>query len=282
MKSVPKKAEKMPEAKIAKEALTKDDSSAYHVPNLERALQIMELLAKHPAGLGLSEISTMLGISKNSTFRIAMTLLSFQYINRDERSKQFSLSGKLLWLGYSAVNEQNLVEKSFDIMHDLRDLVQETVLIGVLLGDQGTVLEQVPGTYSIKFLVDPGAHFPLHTAAPSKAILAFTPEPSQKKIVDAIDFKVFNKKTITGKRKFYEVLSNTRAMGYGIDLGEEIEGIHCVAAPIFNRHGFPTAAIWTTGPAERMPVNKIHQIAEIVSRHARLISQRLGYFNDQQ
>jgi DNA-binding IclR family transcriptional regulator len=224
----------------------------------------------------------MLGISKNSTFRIAMTLLSFQYINRDERSKQFSLSGKLLWLGYSAVNEQNLVEKSFDIMHDLRDAVRETVLIGVLLGNQGIVLEQVPGTYSIKFLVDPGAHFPLHTAAPSKAILAFTPEPGQKKIVDTIDFKAFNKKTITSKSKFYEILSNTRSMGYGIDLGEEIEGIHCVAAPIFNRHGFPTAAIWTTGPAERMPENKIHNIAKKVSQHAKTISQRLGYFKDGQ
>ncbi|QIP13877.1 IclR family transcriptional regulator [Spirosoma aureum] len=260
----------------------KEDGSKYHVPNLERALQLLELLAKHPSGLGLSEISNLLNFPNNSTFRIAMTLLDFGYLNRDEASKQFTLSGKLLSLGYAAVSDQNLVEKSLDVMRALRDTVKETVLLGVINQEEGIVLEQVSGSYPVKFLVDPGHRFCLHVAAPAKAILAFLPESVQHQVCKNILFKPFNERTITNLTDLRAVLNLSRDRGYAVDHGEELESLHCIAAPIFDRHGYPIAAIWTTGPAERMPDSEFPALGKVVIEHARRISQRLGYYPAQQ
>ncbi|WP_372808232.1 helix-turn-helix domain-containing protein, partial [Pontiella sp.] len=69
--------------------------SRYKVPNLERALVIMEHLLNFPQGLSVTELTEQLELSKNSVFRIAMTLLAHGYVVRDEQ-KRFSLSKKLL------------------------------------------------------------------------------------------------------------------------------------------------------------------------------------------
>ncbi|MFC5409784.1 IclR family transcriptional regulator [Larkinella bovis] len=259
----------------------KEEGSKYHVPNLERALQLLELLAKYPGGLGLTEISTLLSFPNNSTFRIAMTLLDFGYLIRDEASKQFTLSGKLLSLGYAAVSDHNLIEKSLDVMRTLRDQVRETVLIGVINQDEGIVLEQVPGSHPVKFLVDPGHRFGLHVAAPAKAILAFLPVPAFHQIAQSIVFKPFTERTITTMEEFRGVINQVRINGYAVDHGEELESLHCIAAPIFNRHGYPVAAIWTTGPAERMPYKDFPELGRLVIKQAQRISQRLGYFSAQ-
>ncbi len=256
-----------------------DNNSKYHVPNLERALHLIELLSRSPVGMGLTEISNQLGISKNSTFRIAMTLLDHGYLSRDEASKIFNLTGKFLSLGYAAVTEQNLLEKSMDILRDLRNGVKETVLIGVILGDEGVVLEQVPGLYSFKFWIDIGSRFPLHTAVPSKSILAYLPEKIQSSICERIDFKRFTDKTIISLDAFYEELRGVKQTGYAIDGGEEVEGMHCIGAPIFNGNSYPVAAIWVTGPSDRLPATQFKDIGLLVKSQALRISQRLGYYS---
>jgi DNA-binding IclR family transcriptional regulator len=256
-----------------------DETNKYHVPNLERALQIMELLAQRPGGLGVTEISNLLNIPKNSAFRIAMTLYNFGYLNREDGMKSFTLSGKLLSLGYAAVSDQNLMEKSLDVMRELRDMVKETVLIGVVIEQRGVVLEQLPSLHSFKFWVDIGTTWNMHTAAPSKAILAFLPESEKIKICQSLIFKKFTSHTIPNLEKFYKVLEKVKINGYSTDAGEELEGMHCIAAPIFDRNNYPVAAIWITGPMERLPVSVFEDMGKVVKEFALRISFRLGYFN---
>lgn len=254
------------------------EGSKYHVPNLERALQLVELLAKFPTGLNITEISNHLEFPKNSTFRIAMTLLNFGYLNRDEGNKSFTLSGKFLSLGYAAVSDQNLTEKSLDIMRELRDALKETVLIGVILNQEGIVLEQIPGLYSFKFWVDVGTRFPMHTAVPSKAMLAFLPAREKQSICEKLVFKKFTEHTVTNLDDFYKILDEVKRNGYSVDCGEEVDGMHCIGAPIFDRNGYPVAAIWVTGPSDRLPASMFDTTGQTIKEHAHRISQRLGYY----
>jgi DNA-binding IclR family transcriptional regulator len=251
-------------------------AARYHVPNLGRALEIFELLARHAEGLGVSEIAQALGVSKNSVFRITMTLLDYGYLLRDEESKRFTLSHKLLTLGYAAVCEHNLVEKALDILRELRDAVKETVLIGTLAGTEGVVLDQVPGTHPVKFLIDPGMRFPLHADAPGKALLAFLPEPEREALLDRIELTRFTDRTITRKEDLRRELEEIHACGYALDRAEMVEGCRCVSAPVFDHHGRPVAAIWVTGPADRFRERDFPTIGRQVVEHANRISQRLG------
>ena len=61
--------------------------SNYHVPNLTRALRIMELLADESTGLTTAQITEKLSIPRNSVFRVTATLLENGYLVRDEETK---------------------------------------------------------------------------------------------------------------------------------------------------------------------------------------------------
>lgn len=251
--------------------------SRYKVPNLERGLMILEHLMDHPQGLQQSEIAAQLRYSKTSVFRVTMTLLEFGYLVRDPETKALRLSRKLLALGNRALGEDNLIAMSLDVLKRLRDAVRETVLMGTIVEDELVVLAQELGSHPFKFSVDLGARLPLHSAAPGKAILAALPESEREEMVRRLKFARFNERTITSAGDFHRELVTVAANGFAIDQGEQLHGIHCVAAPVLNRHGYPVAAIWTTGPADRIRNEDFPRVGELARTHAATISARLGF-----
>lgn len=56
----------------------------------------------------------------------------------------------MLSLGLSSMTEQSIVELSIDIMRAMRDELKESVMLGVLFGDKGVILEQVASSYPVK------------------------------------------------------------------------------------------------------------------------------------
>jgi DNA-binding IclR family transcriptional regulator len=257
--------------------MAKNDMTDYHVPNLVRAIKIIELLAERSAGLTTAQITELLNIPRNSVFRITSTLLEYDYLVRDEDSKAFQLSKKLLTMGYAALSEESLIEKSLEGMRHLRDKYKETIPLGILNGHEGLVIEEVPGLHSFRYVLEPGRRFHLHTAAPAKAILAFLPNEERDRIIKQIKFNRFNENTVKNKTEFLKVLQETRNRGYSIDHAEEIEGMHCIGAPVFNRLAYPIAAIWITGPSIRIKEKEFSAIGKDIKKTCLKISKSLGY-----
>ena len=252
-------------------------SSRYVVPILERALIVLETLAQQPQGMGTSELARVLGMPKNSVFRILTTLHLSGYLQRDDDGKTYRLSRKVLALGYAALDEHNLVESSLGIMRELRDQTEETALLGTLMNGEGVVLEVVSSRQPIRFLVEVGCRFPLHTAAPAKAMLAFLPESEKAALVSRIDFRRYTDWTITSAAEFSNELDTVREQGWAADQQEQFESLHCVAAPIFNHRGHPIAALWVTGPTFRFKQQDFPRLGEKVCQAAARISARFGH-----
>jgi DNA-binding IclR family transcriptional regulator len=253
--------------------------SKYSVPNLDRALSILETLSAAPFGLSLSEIASALEIPTNSVFRISRTLEERGYLERDEATKKFQLTQKLLRLSCApAAGERSLTESALDAMRGLREETFETVLLGTISGTEGIVLEQVPGRHAFRFCVDVGVRFELHTAAPGKVMLAALPERAARALMDRMPFTRFNARTITNRAAFEAELRRTRERGFGVDEGEEREGAHCVGSVILDRHGHPAGAVWITGPSSRLPASRLESLGPRLREAAQIISNRLGYF----
>jgi DNA-binding IclR family transcriptional regulator len=135
----------------------------------------------------------------------------------------------------------------------------------------------VLGTHPFKFSVDLGTRLPLHTAAPAKAMLAFLPEEERRRMLQQISYEKFNERTLTSVQALEAELMQVARQGYAVDRQEQLTGIHCVAAPVFNRHGYPVAALWTTGPADRLREEDFAPVAVLVTEQARRVSRRLGF-----
>ncbi|NWK54697.1 IclR family transcriptional regulator [Verrucomicrobiaceae bacterium N1E253] len=250
--------------------------SRYKVPNLERALVMMEHLLDHPLGRTASELTEDLGFSKNSVFRITMTLLNHHFLIRDE-NKRFRLSKKLLLMGCRSFGDARFIEHALDIMRSCRDEIKESVFIGTLVENEGVVIEQVLGSHPFKFTIDIGARMPIHCAAPCKAILAYMPAVERSSIIQQASFKRYNENTITSKKAFNQELESVKQSGYALDRAEQIHGAHCVAAPVFDQHGYPIAAIWTTGPSDRIPADYFSKLGKTMRHFADKISHRMGF-----
>ncbi|MEI7731045.1 MAG: IclR family transcriptional regulator [Verrucomicrobiota bacterium] len=252
-------------------------ASRYKVPNLERGLMIMEYLMDFPQGLQQSEIAAQLRYSKTSVYRVTMTLLEYGYLVRDEETKALRLSRKLIAMGNRALGDDDLVVTSLDILKQLRDQVKETVLLGIIVDHELVVLSQLLGTHPFKFSVDLGCRLPIHTAAPGKAILAYLPEPERRAILGKMSFIRFNERTLASVEVFERELESVLKTGFALDQQEQLTGIHCVAAPIFNRHGYPIAAVWTTGPTDRIRAEDFPRVGALIKAHTAMISERLGF-----
>jgi DNA-binding IclR family transcriptional regulator len=251
----------------------------YHVPNLERALEILELLSKFPEGLQQKDLIEKLKFSKNSIYRITMTLMSWGYIIRDDETRRFVLTRKMMLVGASAMGDQNLAVKAIDSMRDLRDKINMTVLLGVLDGNEGVIIEQAVGGHPFKFSVDLGARFLLHSGAPGKALLAYLPEEERNAILDTIILTKFNERTICTKSALKKEFSKVRECGYAIDKAEQFEGCHCAGAVIKDHTGLPIAALWVTSPSISFPESRFEEIGKLTVECCSTISKKFGFQN---
>lgn len=147
----------------------------YHIPNLKRALEVFEVLAKNTDGVSLTEIAKITGYSKNSIFRIICTLEDCGYVVKNRDQRKIRLSRKLAALGYAAFGESNIVERGMDIVRKMRDDLEETSMLGTMLEEDCVLLEQAPGIHPFKFLGEVGMRICFNASAPGKAMLAFLP-----------------------------------------------------------------------------------------------------------
>ncbi|MBI9103869.1 MAG: IclR family transcriptional regulator [Spirochaetales bacterium] len=251
------------------------ESNKYLIPNIARALRILEFLARVKEEASIAQISENFNYPKNSVFRVLKTLEYYGYV--EETSRKYRATPRMLYLGYAGMRTKGIVENSIDVMHSLRDEINETILIGTLLGNQVVIIEQLPSFQFIKFTAEIGRRIMLHASAPGKAILSYLPEEEQKNLVNQITFTRYNDNTLPSKSAMMSELETVYKQGFAIDNGEELKDVHCVGAPIFDYRHYPIAAIWIVGPDYRLPSDMFSEVGELVKSHAMKISRRFGY-----
>ena len=263
-----------------KSSAKKPGLDRYRVPILDRTLDLLELLTRQPDGMTLTAMTESLKMPKNSVFRIATTLTLRGYADRDETTKVYRASRKLLALGHAAMGGERLIQAAGPVLTALRDATGETALIGTLSGHHGIVLDQVPSSHPVKVVIEVGHAFPLHTAAPAKAMLAFLNAEAQKTLIKQITFTKHTRHTITTASAYARELQQVKAQGFALDRNEESETYACAAAPVFDRRGSPVAAIWISGPADRVTPAALPKMAALVRKHAAHLSEKLGFQAD--
>lgn len=249
----------------------------YKVPNLEKGIAVLEYLSLHPQGETLQDIKSALIISQTTAYRILNTLVRLDYLLFNEDTKRYKLSRKLLTLGFRSLNEHNLLETVLPRLRELRDELKETACFGVLGNNKGIFIEQAPGQHTFRFMLSPGKPFDLHCSAPGKAIMAYLPNTVRDRYLSNMEFTRYNVRTITTREAYLEELEKVRKQGYAMDNEEELNGVICVGAPIFNYTGYPCGAIWISGPKDRLSGEVIRTSAACIKNIAYSISRELGY-----
>lgn len=245
------------------------------VKSAQRVLNIFEILADHPGGLSIKEISEALDIPQSSTYHLLNTLTKAGYLNRDEL-KKYRLGAKLIHIGTCAMESLDIYDAGVPHLRHLMQQVDETVFMAVLSDDELVYVAKIDSNRSIRTTAHPGAKRPLYCTGLGKAFLTFLPEPKRKRILDRIEFKKMTHKTITDRQSLEKQLQSFKKRGYSIDDEESEEGLYCLAAPIFGRDEQVIAAISVAGPRERVYARRKDIVRDLKST-AYQISKDMGY-----
>ena len=84
-------------------------------------------------------------------------------------------------------------------------------------------------------------------------------------------------RTVTTLPQLKKELERIRERGYAVDNEEAVDGLRCVAAPLFDHTGRAVAAFSVAGPATRLTQERILEIAPLVCETSHEISCRLGF-----
>lgn len=253
---------------MATEATSSASEPRSEAASLQRGLAVLELLSERSDGATLSDLSEKLELPAASVLRIARTLVDLGYLSREEGSRRFFLTNRFLRLGQPQGAARSLTECALPSMRSVRQATGETTQLCCLVDVEMVVIEQLLAVHPFKYSADLGARCPCYSCAPGKAIAAFLPEDECERLLDRLRYKRFTPTTIGSKREMRQELARVREAGYALDRAEGMLGIHCVAAPIFDRHGTAVAALTIAAPASRVPETQFESVGRIVQAAA--------------
>ncbi len=251
--------------------MAEEELDQYRVRAVERAIQILMAFDDQHPERGVTEIAQATGLHKATVHRIIMTLLQHGLLERTADGERFRLGIRMMDLGLRALRNLDLRRVARPYMEQLVSRFGETCDLGIF--DQGHVLpiEVVYGNHALIVATRVGTRLPIHCTASGRVFLAFLPpdvvEPLLREPILAC-----TERTITSPDRLREELEATRRRGYGVDDGEFEPGIRAVAVPIRDVFGNVVATLAIPGPVERMPWERVSEMAQALMETADAIS----------
>ncbi|MPQ44078.1 IclR family transcriptional regulator [Clostridium tarantellae] len=222
------------------------------VQSVERALNILETLAEHPKGYGITQISKDLGLSKATVHRLISTLKSKNFVHQSEDSEQYMLGYKVLYLSNCLTRNLDLIKVSHDYIQKFSNEVDETVHLSTLDENLNNIvyIDKIEPEKSKKsFIMSSkiGKTAPAYCTAAGRLLLSQYTDEKIKEILKNQEFKSF---TLTTPKNIDEVIKEihyARLNGYAFDNMEYDDGVICISVPILGNNNRIVAAMSVSG-----------------------------------
>jgi IclR family acetate operon transcriptional repressor len=231
-------------------------------------MRVLEAFAEQPDGISLARLSARLGFGKASLSKILATLEREGFVRQDRVTAQFQLGWRLLALAFGHAQRVGIPAVCLPILQQLADETDELVQLAIVERDQVLFVAKAEGQgQRLRMLPLVGLAAPLHATASGKVWLASLPRPEAARLLARRGLPRLGPRTITSRPRLLAQLEEVRRRGYAIVDEELVESGRAVAAPIWNA-GRVVGAVAVSGPAFRLPLTKLHRMAERVKRAA--------------
>ena len=257
-------------------------ATAYTVKSLVKAMTILEVLADEDPPYTLTQLSLRLRLHVSTVHRLLVNLLRHGFVEEDSVSGGYQLSYGVLRMGLRVLDRLDFRRAAQPLLRDLNLRTKETVHLAILQETQAISIDKYLSPQPVGLDARLGGIMPLHCTGVGKTLLAHQSEETLNRIAQSPGFTRMTARTITALPQLRKELQQIRDQGYTIDQEEAVEGLSCVAGPIFNHSGQVVAAFSVAGPATRLTPARIPELAQMVRETSQQISYRLGYRNELQ
>ena len=216
--------------KTIKDASASKEKASYAAPALEKAFNVLELLAERQRGLTVSEIASGLNLSVSEIFRIIIVMERRGWLRKAPGDK-YSVTPLMLHLAFRATPAEELSSVAIPYMRELCAAADQSCHLVIRNGDKGLVIARQQNPGPTGFHVRIGSAIDLRTTCSGHVLLAFAAEQKGSHAHADLD------------KAFVGVLNAVRQRGYQRMESTRTLGVTDISFPIFEIHGDVVAAL---------------------------------------
>jgi IclR family transcriptional regulator, pca regulon regulatory protein len=236
--------------------------SSDFVQSLSRGLDVIRAFGHDRQQMTLSDIARETGLTRAAARRFLLTLTTLGYARNDGRA--FSLTPRVLELGYAYMSGLSLTEVAQPHVEDLVAEIHESSSVAVLDQNDIVYVVRVPTRRIMTVVISVGTRFPAYATSMGRVLLAgLAPEDLEKRLAET-HFESFTRRTVTEPERLRAILDQVRVQGFAMTDQELEDGLRSAAAPIRDRSGAVVAALNASTQAPRVSMERLRR--DIVPR----------------
>lgn len=240
--------------------------------SVERALAVLDALARGPGDLGTNEIARRTGINPSTVSRLLATLARGGYVDHVAETGRYRLGPRLLQLGSVVAGRLDLRDVVRPHLQALAGETGETATLSAPGERDAVTVDFVQSASSVQSVARLGRPSVSHATATGKVLLAFgstelPPGP----------LRAFTRRTVTDRRALARELEQARRRGWAQATGEREEDLNAIAAPVFGRDGELVGILGVQGPASRFDADAMRRARTALLERAAAVSNALGW-----
>ena len=252
-----------------------DDKKMNSVQAIDRALLVLETIAKE-SSLSINDLHILLGLNKASLSRITATLHNKGYLNREEKTGNYSLSLRTFEIGVRAVRNLDYINL---IKGSLANLSSElSVIAQYSIEDHHELLclesfDHKNTGFSLYTHV--GQRSPLYATSAGKAILSTYSNEEIMEKWKHMEIRTLTSNTITDIDALLQDIALTRQRNYALDMEESEYGVYCIGTALLNYNRQPIGAISLSSSS--MTAEEQECYGDALLQQSKRLSNMLGY-----
>ncbi len=223
---------------------------------LLRGLAVIESFegAMHPSSL--AEVASRVGLSRGTTRRVLITLQASGYVV-EERGR-FSLSSRVLRLGYAHLSSQPAWALARPVAESLSRALGETVSMAVLSEGVIVYLLRVVAPRLLHDHLTIGSRMPAYPASMGRVLLAGLGSDALDRYFRETELRQLTPFTVVEEQGLRTLIGHARQDGYAINDQEMELGLRSVAVPLW-ASGKVAAALNVSVSAARVTLGEMVQ-----------------------
>ncbi len=247
------------------------------VQSIDRAFDILEVLATQKDGLGVTEIARRVGLHKSTVHRLLTSMASRGYIEKNDTNNSYRLGLKLVELCSLYLNSLELKTEAQPYLRKLSALTGQPVHLAIADDGEAVYIDKIESFNTIRMYSAIGKRIPLYCTAVGKVLLMGMEDWEIRELFKDKEFIPHTANTLRKIEELMDEIQKVREGGWAVDNEEHEEGIRCIAAPIYDYRNEIIAGVSTSGLKTIFTPDRDEEIAGYVVDAAVNISKRMGY-----
>jgi DNA-binding IclR family transcriptional regulator len=234
---------------------------------VQRALRIIEVLAREPEGISLAGLSDEIAVPKSACHRLLNELASGGYVRQLRERGDYVLTSKLPAMGLAFLGGAGIIDIAQPLIDRLAAVSGELVRLAIVDGDRLTFVAKAQGARSgLRYDPDMGIDVRLSCSAGGHAWLMTLTEERATELVARQGFgspKEFGPKAPTTFRALMKMLDEDRKRGFSMIVEQYAPGMSAMAAPVIKRAGAHAMGVITiAGPLMRLTPQRMLELSK--------------------